>query len=765
MTNANLSLNFAPVSMSGDTKVSAGTCTYSPETLQELRAAHAESHVFHWDRRNNKIVDVPVIGETGPLGTELIDVDIADAFWLWPALLTSALVRTFAGKREIIRDYPLQVLGHEKSNLIAHESLPTWIQKRTLQEFTPRTLFGHSDVPTFGLLCDVRTRNQILGSCAQLIERGISVQGQYVLVDGYQGDKRISARPQLAGRVARVEGDELVLEDHREGCERVSSASARLTGRLEVFDWCVREFLGSASEAILEKSRLQVAERTSGPGRLHAIEGVLEYLRGCSLEAAPGISIEVGELLNSSDTRFPPTEGIPKPALVFDPSGARTDVWNERGIKTNGPYDQRTFTPKKLNIAVICQGRYEGQVDAFIAKFLDGMPTVKTGGRNNRQARYGDGFLRRYQLEKPNVQTFTAKSPTIDAYTSACDTALQKAADDGFAWDLALVQIEEQFKTLPGNRNPYFGTKALLLKNHVAVQNVRLETIRQPDQNLVFSMNQMSLASYAKLGGRPWLLKTEQKVAHELVIGIGSHTTSTSRIGSGVRHVGITTLFSSDGSYHLSDRTNVVPFEEYSNALTETLQRTIVRVRDEDNWRNTDHVRLIFHMFKPAKDIEAEAIKATVEGLDLENVSYAFLHIATHHPFLVFDHDQLGLPHWKPEKGILGPSRGAHLKLGDSQSLVVFSGASELKRATDGMPRPCLLRLHRDSTFRDMTYLARQAFDFSAHSWRIMSPESFPITIKYSDLIAERLAGLSEIPIWDSDAVRFREIGRTPWFL
>lgn len=45
--------------MSGETMVSAGTSTYSPETLQELRAAHAESHVFHWDRHNDKIVDVP----------------------------------------------------------------------------------------------------------------------------------------------------------------------------------------------------------------------------------------------------------------------------------------------------------------------------------------------------------------------------------------------------------------------------------------------------------------------------------------------------------------------------------------------------------------------------------------------------------------------------------------------------------------------------------------------------------------------------------
>jgi hypothetical protein len=64
-----------------------------------------------------------------------------------------------------------------------------------------------------------------------------------------------------------------------------------------------------------------------------------------------------------------------------------------------------------------------------------------------------------------------------------------------------------------------------------------------------------------------------------------------------------------------------------------------------------------------------------------------------------------------------------------------------------------------------MTYLARQAFDFTAHSWRIMFPERYPITIKYSDLIAERLTGLRQIGGWDDDAIRYRDIGRRLWFL
>jgi hypothetical protein len=95
----------------------------------------------------------------------------------------------------------------------------------------------------------------------------------------------------------------------------------------------------------------------------------------------------VGALISSSDRDFPPIETMPKPVLVFDPSSARKDDWSERGLKASGPYDQRTFSPKKLNIAVICQAKHEGQVDRFVAKFLDGMP--KRFGSDKLVERYG----------------------------------------------------------------------------------------------------------------------------------------------------------------------------------------------------------------------------------------------------------------------------------------------------------------------------------------------------------------------------------------
>ena len=126
------------------------------------------------------------------------------------------------------------------------------------------------------------------------------------------------------------------------------------------------------------------------------------------------------------------------------------------------------------------------------------------------------------------------------------------------------------------------------------MQSVLLETMAQPDNRLAFSLNHMSLATYAKLGGTPWLLASQHSTAHELVIGLGSYSASVSRTGSCERLVGITTVFSSDGSYLLTGRTAVAPFDQYSDALYGTLKSVITSVRDQDNWRRTDKVRLVF---------------------------------------------------------------------------------------------------------------------------------------------------------------------------
>jgi len=355
-----------------------------------------------------------------------------------------------------------------------------------------------------GVVCAARSKNLILGTCSDLLSQGVSLEGRYVQIEVSPYDSRLIKRRRLVGKVKTVQGDNLILEDNVDGYDTIATVDAFLEGRRETLNNCVKDILGKDAERTLIQSEKIESEFHSGPKRKEQIEKALEYLRKKALEAIPGAKINIGKLLSSNDVDFPSNEIIPKPFLVFDPSGTRKDDWAERGIKKNGPYDQRTFSPKQLNVAVICQARHEGQVDRFVAKFLDGMPDTLIG--KNKVARYGDGFLRRYQLERPNLEFFTAPTASVEDYLTASRSALSKASDEGFKWDLAIVQVEEEFKAFEGGDNPYFSTKSTFLKRDVPVQSVRIETMGQADNQLVFSMNHMSLATYAKLGGTPWLL-------------------------------------------------------------------------------------------------------------------------------------------------------------------------------------------------------------------------------------------------------------------
>jgi hypothetical protein len=174
----------------------------------------------------------------------------------------------------------------------------------------------------------------------------------------------------------------------------------------------------------------------------------------------------------------------------------------------------------------------------------------------------------------------------------------------------------------------------------------------------------------------------------------------------------------------------------------------------------------VFHAIKPLKDAEADAVKRLMEELGDFDVEYAFLHIADNHPLLLFDEAQQGIFDYstKLTKAACAPVRGQFIHLSGYETLLTLTGAREVKRPQDGMPRPVLLRLHRGSTFDDMTYLARQVFAFSCHSWRSFFPAPMPVTILYSQLVARQLGQLGTLPRWNPDAMLGR-IGRSRWFL
>jgi hypothetical protein len=765
-----LLLNLASATTTADLAIALGVQPFSKETLDSLRGEHRGDYFFkRGGEDGNSIHAVPLKPDLPPIGNAIEEVVLAESPWLLAPLLSEALIAFFVGaNRPILKWRPLRILSQQPSNIFPNDSgLPDWLQRRVVLDFETRTIKRQEDDSVVVLTCGVGTRNLVDATCDKIISSNIPIVGRYVSAKRQTNDPRVDDYLRLAGRVTAIRGSQLVLDDHGDGPSTVEASTTYLEPRRENVVWCVRHLLGDAkADRILEQAEGTASKLLSGPERLQLIRRTFDYLRKQNIELAPGAPLVLGPVAGSTkESWFFRTEKIQKPLLVFDPSGTKTDRWNERGLDQNGPYDQRTFAPKQLRIAVVCQAAHEGQVDAFIAKFLDGLPEVKTGSGDWVRAPYAKGFIRRYALEAPKVQVFSTKGNSVAAYSAACRDAVEAATDGGFEWNLAIVQIDKEFRELPGPDNPYFAVKAVFLKHRVPVQEITLETISFHDQQLVFAMNNMSVATYSKIGGVPWLLKSQPTVARELVVGIGSQSMSSSRLGDDERVVGITTLFTSDGKYLLDDRTAAVPFGQYKNELAKSLARSIENVRKVDNWRSTDAVRLIFHVFKQMADAEAEAVGELVDGLGLTQVKYAFLHLVDTHRFTLFDDLEPGVRQRDGSyKGAKAPERGTAVALGHSETLLTFTGPRDLKQARHGMPQPTLLRLHRKSTFRDMTYLTRQAFDFSCHSWRMFTPAPTPITIHYSELIARLLTGLRHVPTWDSDTM-LGPMSRTRWFL
>lgn len=733
--------------------------------LQGLRADHLNTHILK--RRGDAVIDVPYAAEAEVLGTP-DTISLTDDRGLCKALVLNAILNhVYLLGRAILYFDPVDFLSEEdllKASVPSGMACPDWLGVRLRYELNVRTHYPDEGQSFQVLVIGVRTATVIDASCAALLEEAINIGGRYVQELRSYHDPRLRPRRSLLGRITGVQGNTLQLDDAREGVSSVDADGVFLEPRRQNLHLCIQAVFGGQANTVVQQLESRIAQVNDGAGRLERIRKVADYFRKNIVEVLPGIKMELDSMLDAATSNMFPLVTIENsPVYVFGP-GTKTATWHDKGLDDYGPFDQTTFTPSSPHVVVICQSRHRGQTEQFLRKLLDGVHGVPTSrGREP----FGKGLIRKYCLDKCHLEFFEADGDTSDDYRKAIAYSIETATEKRIQWNLAFVQTEERYHQLSGDANPYLVSKAAFLQRGIPSQEVEIETMQVPDFQLVYVLNNIALASYAKLGGIPWLLQANRGIAHELVFGLGSASIGEGRLGNRERIVGITTVFSGDGNYLLENRSKAATMEDYPQALLECLSSTIGNVRQMMNWQERDPVRLVFHAFKPFRNEQIEAVRALVGELSQYEVKYAFLHVVENHPYFVFDEGNAeGV--WdsqsKGKKGRFAPRRGISLKISDREMILSLTGARDVKRAADGLPKPILLRLDGQSTFKDMKYLSRQVFHFASHSWRSFFPAPLPITILYSDLIAHFLGNLCRLSKWDSQAM-LGPVGRTRWFL
>ena len=741
--------------------------------LTELRSKYRETHVFRAER--DEILVVPIINGGPRLSDKSRTVSLREnpdfACHLWREAL---LRRMVARGSPLVRGAPVQVLskangdhlgpGIEWEGKCAHPELLRAIDFRVSFAFTaqvlrpPATPDNHRSVPV--VIIEISVNERIIASVADLTSSGIDLSGTLVGKLEPVADERVLPELKLRGML-RIITDGIATVEHDDGnAEQIDTRDLRIEASKRNVEKLLEHALGRGRWLSVKGDlKNRTAAVHEGSSWVRRVEKAYDLLRNDPLEIVPGVRVTVGDLVNPA--RWPngsSTVRRAEPAIfIFDGAGRKTHSSSSHGITTHGPYSRSAPIPRVPRVCLICQSSQQGVAEQLLYKFLNGIP----------DSVFSRGFLRTYGLDNCQPVPFTAQDETAHAYYDASQRALHAARDSGQKWDLAFVQVEDCTHQLRGDDNPYLVTKAFFLTQQIPIQQFRFETAQTQEQGqLAYTLSNMGLATYAKLGGIPWVLRADPTTTHELVVGISSSRIRQSRLSQGERLVGFTTLFTGDGSYFLHTVSKAVSFDNYSEEMLVSLRSSLERVRKDRNWQKGERVRLIFHAFKPLRDTEANAVKRLAEELSDFQLEFAFLHVASDTNIQLFNRNAQGVPIGRSGKvkGIYVPERGLMVALSDRDMLVGTTGAKELKRATDGAPVPLRLHLHSASTFRDLRYLGQQVMLFASHSWRGFQPASMPVTISYSQLIARYMGRLATTKRWNPD-VMYSHIGTTRWFL
>lgn len=655
----------------------------------------------------------------------------------------------------------------EAGNLCANLNVPGFAPdprvgvspRITLQSFVTRF---RGDGPITGLIVDVDYAVRMDVPLDVLVRASFDPRGKYVkLLPGAGGPDVY--RDVLIGRVESVDGADVVLDDLRDpDLRRVPAAWCTLQAGWDALDDYLHLVTGERFADLKSRIRAKFVHAISPKERLRLIEGFARTKLlgpdGTLLSIGAGLTVAFGPAVRPREhsEHFPATE-LQNPSYSFDPESVKTDIVPDAGLKRWGPYSRARLSGQRLRILVLAPQRYKGQVEQFVQQFQQGIRGYTSTF---------NGFQRKYRL---TGATFTERyfpvttGPPGDAYYNAVVQALDESTD----YDLCFVVIREDFRLLHTRANPYYVCKALLLSFGTTVQDMPIEKVRMPEANLQWILNTLSLATYAKAGGTPFVLKARQVEHHELIFGIGRSIEREpgSRLGAIEQIIGFTTVFRSDGDYLLNACTPYTDFANYERRLEEVILRSVAEVAASEGIADGEEIRLIFHVYKRTGRREVHAIENAIAKLTRYRLDYALLHVNDSHHFKLFDRRNQGSPDrfGKPDAATaLTPPRRMVIELGPRERLINFIGPKQYRRR--GTPAPVRVTLDRSSTFTDLVYLTQQVYEFSFLSWRSFNPGIQPVTILYSELMADLNSHLRQVAPWNQDLVRTK-LKRKLWFI
>lgn len=759
-------LNYFPINIEFD-KYQICTEPYTKERLEEMRKLYNSTHSFF--RYEDRIYISNKDGDENLFSEKLTEKSTLNNPEVTASLIKHIFFRTFKDRFPgyiPVDFYPFRFFSGQSRDDIILNSLPPNLRnkiayKKLIEVQLRLTNIGRKK--QFGFIVNVK-RNWIFNkSCAQLHSEGCDLTGIDVLhSETLPGLKNVLApNEEFVGVLQNVDGTKATVETN-EGLKEYKLEELFIKkSKFNISNYLAFATSQQKSDEILNIIELKRSEIQNTKNLYDEIHKIAKRL---FLDSGQPVLFQNKDgfcfTVDSEPLTVSNTIELKTPTFIYDYAATKTNNSNpDRGLITFGPYDSINFDIKAPNVLCICNRTNRGYFSNFLSKLKEGIPTSKW---------FQKGLLKKYDLQDIVFDIKEIQSNDVGDYLNIISSYDENKPH------LAIIEIPSSFKKIDDKTNPYYRIKAKLLSLEIPVQYVTSEKIKNPNE---YIFNSIALQIYAKLGGTPWVLPSQRSVDREIIIGIG-HSWLRKNLYKGAernRVVGITTFLKSDGQYLLGDKVKDVSFEDYFSELLKSLKVSIKRLSTEQGWNEDETVRLIFHIFKPIKNIEFDVISQLIKEIPEYKIKFAFVTISKAHPYLLFDPNQTGVAKYGKLKGVYIPNRASNVFLDSETCVTQMLGASELKTSKHGMSAPIQIKIRTpqgkynnneldDLLFYDLSYITQQIFSFTYLSWRSFLPGEIPATMLYSYLISNLLGKMRNVPGWDADKLNY-SLKRKKWFL
>lgn len=573
-------------------------------------------------------------------------------------------------------------------------------------------------------------------SVSALVGSGMDCSGLPVRLVSIDGSEHLSRwEGRRVGVISAVKAGVATIEDPlAPELAQLPSELLQVEGSMSAMKRYLQAAYPRKWESYWEAAQKQSDAASHPCRRLEAIESLASSRLHDSIPLTLGLHgylrrTEVNSTFPRGVTKVDPS------VFVFDYVSKVTERNATYGLRERGPYDKGSFSKRKPQITILYPRNHWSIVEAFFRKLWDGL---EYPDRTKKHLSHR-GFASLLRLERIDLRYVPVDNASDDGDAPAYEQAIIRALRQRTRDDLWFIVTEDAHRELDPPDDPYCVTKALLFAHGIPASNITIEEMGQKPKSLPFTLVNITLQAYAKMGGTPFVLKARSSNRIELVIGVGM-ADGPSRQGRS-KLIGFTSAFRTNGDYLVGKIGPPAGRNDYVEEMARIVEENLADAVKREGASPGDQVHLVFHLLKrPGKDTELAAVEKALKRFTEYKVECAFVQVNESHPWLVIDEDD--------DTGLL--PRTTLIRLDGQTSLLNMIGPGQyLKR---GYPAPLLITVDKDSV-NDVDRLAQQVFDFANVSWRGFNVGTLPVTILYAKLAAELAGKLSLTRHWKVEMI------------